>query len=177
MLFNHLFATLLSVLLFTSCQKTKIEPFEPDDRQTEQYLNFSFNGTKAQINGDCVSGCINGEFDNGKFFIRATAPNRRTLDITIRNFAGKEGNFAFDMDRAALEFSSEPGSTVYTTSYLSCQSPYNPVNSDGVIHVTKWADKADGYVEGSFTTVLYPKGECGRDGRPITCTFRVKRIR
>ncbi|MBD2752301.1 hypothetical protein [Spirosoma validum] len=181
MLLNHFFTALLSLLLFTSCQKNEAESVKPDGQPTEtptdQYLNFAFDDTKAQINGDCVTGCINGEFDKDKFFIRATASNRRTLDITIKNFANRTGEFAFDVDLAALEFSTGPGSTVYSTGYVNCQSPYNQVNSDGAIHVTKWADKVDGYVEGSFKTTLYPKGECGRNGRAITCTFRVKRVR
>ena len=156
--------------------KKDAEPLQPDRQPNEtaagQYLNFTFDDTKVEVNGDCVTGCINGEFNDGKFFIRATASNRRTLAITTKDFAGRAGDFAFDTNLSFLEFSKGPGSTVYTTGYVGCQSLYNSVNSDGAIRVTKWAGKADDYGEGNVKTMLYPKGECGRGGRAITCTFR-----
>lgn len=148
----------------------------PIEIVTEQYLKFTVDDQTFDINGDCATGCITGEFD-GKFFLRATAPNRRVLDITIKDFPGKKGQYAFDKDLAALEFSTGPGSKVYVAMYSSCQSPYNTVNSDGAIQITQWASKAGEYVEGNFKTILYPNGECGQGGKAITCKFRVKRIR
>ncbi|GAB3265515.1 hypothetical protein GCM10027347_33290 [Larkinella harenae] len=148
----------------------------PIEIVTDQYVKFTFGEQTFDINGDCVTGCITGEFD-GKFFLRATAPNRRVLDITIKNFPARTGQYAFNLDLAGLEFSMGPGSTIYVDGYGSCQSPYNTVNSDGAVQITKWAAKPGEYVEGNFNAMLYPKGECGRGGKTITCKFRVKRLR
>ncbi|MFD1144714.1 hypothetical protein ACFQ4C_26535 [Larkinella insperata] len=148
----------------------------PIEIVTEQYLKFTFDDQTFDINGDCATGCITGEFD-GKFFLRATAPNRRVLDITIKDFPGRKGQYVFDKDLAALEFSMGPGSKVYAAMYSGCQSPYNTVNSDGAIQITQWAAKPGEYVEGNFKTILYPNGECGQGGKAITCKFRVKRLR
>lgn len=138
---------------------------------TDTYFKYSFEGASYDLNGDCVAGCIYAEFHDGKFFIRATTRAVRMLNITIENFPGRTGQFAFVEDLALIDITKGPGLPTYATSYGGCHP-----NSPGGIIVTKWAAKPGEYVEGTFNTVVY-SGKCGTGGTGISGRFRVKRDR
>lgn len=150
-----------------------IDPANPPVRQS---ASFTVNGKHNEVNGDCVSGCIRGEFD-GQFTLTITAPGRQTLQLRIRGFAGKTGSFPFTADDAVIDYSTGPANPTYATGYVNCQSPYNAVDPSGTLKLTKVADKPGDYVEGTFATVIHPRGECGRGGLPISGSFRVQRER
>lgn len=173
-----LLTALCLALPLLACQKADptIDPLEPTDPPVRQSASFTVNGRLNEVNGDCVSGCIRGEFD-GQFTLTITAPGRQTLQLRIRGFAGQTGSFPFTADDAVIDYSTGPANPTYATGYVNCQSPYNAVDPSGTLQITKVADKPGDYVEGTFATVIHPRGECGRGGLPIKGSFRVQRER
>ncbi|MGN7823115.1 hypothetical protein ACTJJB_23545 [Chitinophaga sp. 22536] len=143
---------------------------------SDQYVQYYTGGDNYLVTGDCVSGCISHEI-NDNFYLKATQPGNRFLEIKIPAGSGK-GAYRYGDTNGTAQIIEGTGTTNndqrYHTSYLPCTG-CNSAFSPGTVNITRF-DTSDGYVEGSFSATLYLwTGALNPPHKAITGRFRFKK--